>query len=351
MNTTAKPSLSAMFSRAQPGFPKENDSMSLVPRGQEKSLSGLFRNANGSSANGSSVTLGSKVMQDCAIARQNTLESPLFDPSNDKNTHAKMTQIVEEAFQESKERRAEAKKILQGFLSLVERVEKQLEESTFNLISCLQNRSADEQQVAYHEIITTSLQQLVDFSNKSFVQKCEALKKVAEFSDQELTKNVELVFSSRLKEFELVEKRLTILMKQEDHELAIMTALHTLKLKEEAQKFDQALQIEKFYSDERQRHFENSLSERKQTHAETMDYKKHELEEKKVDLLSKIEILKEKNSYDLKLLEEKNKCEIEKFKAEKEADTEEKRIDADARCRMAEAASSAAKGAMGCSIM
>jgi len=147
---------------------------------------------------------------------------------------------------------------------------------------------------------------------------------------------IDLVFYARIKEIELLDKRLELLQKQENHELQIMVALQNQELKAEAQRFDQWMQASKFLSSEDQRLFENGLKERQQRHEQEVDLLKLSLEDKKIDQEDRRENKKIDNEFEIDTLKEKNKAAIDKHRIEADKEIKLAEISSNERCAIIE---------------
>jgi hypothetical protein len=139
------------------------------------------------------------------------------------------------------------------------------------------------------------------------------------------------MFFQRFQEIELMEKRVDLLIKQENHELTCKIAIHNQALKEEEQYFRQFLDSKEFEAKEKEREFRRGLDERKQSHQETIDFKKLRIEEKKLDF-------------------EKLKAENEDEIAQKKIKLEKYRINSEERVRLAEASRKETKAGSSCII-
>lgn len=161
---------------------------------------------------------------------------------------------------------------------------------------------------------------------------------------------VDLLFYARMKEIELLNSRLDLLQKQENHELQMMIALQNEQLKVEAQRFDQMLQVSNFLSKEDQRYFENSLNSRKQKHEEEVDLLKLVQEDKKMDLENERENKKIDNEFTIDQLKEKNKKEIEAYRIKSDQKMKLAEISSNERCKVVETLANIAKPSV-CSVM
>lgn len=104
---------------------------------------------------------------------------------------------------------------------------------------------------------------MMEFIHSSSLQ-CLALeKKGSEVSFKRFAGPLQLALYARKLEIDFMKERLEILIGQQDHEWAIAMKLHAFKMKEEAQKYDQLLQIEELKREERNSHIDQKLEELK----------------------------------------------------------------------------------------
>jgi hypothetical protein len=130
-----------------------------------------------------------------------------------------------------------------------------------------------------------------------------------------IQQQVDLVFYARKLELDYVHDQLTLLQTQESHELTICLKIHTQKLKEEAQKFNEIFQIKKLENDEKEREFRRDLAIRQQQQQELYESEQLKLQEQAIY----------------------NKHKERMCQLHIEKDRKKHQIDSDARCRIAEA--------------
>jgi len=100
---------------------------------------------------------------------------------------------------------------------------------------------------------------------------------------------INLLFFARIKELELLGKKMKVLYTQEDHEVKVMTLIQNERLKRESQLFDQYLKVVKFEKKEAQRQVDNRIKTRKAEHDREVDFSKLGIEKDKIRINESID--------------------------------------------------------------
>lgn len=110
---------------------------------------------------------------------------------------------------------------------------------------------------------------------------------------------IECMALERLKELEIMNGRVNLLMEQENHELEGMVILQNQQLKQEAQEYDHQMRHAEFVEKQEHTKFEQSMQEREQKRRENVAYEELALKRLEINNHNDIERLKIANAKEI----------------------------------------------------
>lgn len=241
-----------------------------------------------------------------------------FSIERDRETLQKINRVISSSIDQILQRRQEIDNAISTFYDKAKQVNAYFE--TFVQVMTLEIQSGQmtPEKMANNRVISDLTKESAD----RYAGTAKQLMELRKLESEGLFKDYEgvlgFVYQARVKEIELMESRVNLLHKQENHELAAKIAIHNQQLKQEEFTFNRLLKGKEMEATEREKEFRRDLDMRKQKHEEKINWEKVGIDKRKVDL-------------------EKAKLEHEKDLDGLKISVERHRIDADERSRLAEA--------------